>query len=202
VSRKRSIVAVAVTVVAMLAWLAGGRDYVARRQALSHLRPRYEQVPPFPGSVKVGERVEEQMSDSGPTGEFAVTITYRLPASAKADDFIGHIRAHLPPSWSEATDETCRRTLASVPAPPVATLPDGTPGVQSTVDVRSLVLLAKATQLTAFLPGETGTPDGRVEGVSFALSREGSLRMLRVHEATYGCAERDDSPGSEPFDAA
>jgi hypothetical protein len=195
--KTRSVVAVGVAVVALSAWLAGGRDYVARRQTEGRLRPRYEQVPPFPGSVKVGVRVEEQVSDSGRTGSFGVTILYRLPASVKAVDVVRHIRAHLPSSWSEATDETCRRTVASLPAPPVATLPDGTPSSQPARDSSSFVLLAKATQLTAFLPGRS---DGRVEGVTFELLRQGPLRLLRVHEATFGCAERDAGPGSELFD--
>lgn len=170
---------------------------------MTRLRPLYEKVPPFPGSIKVKERVdEEEEFDGQPTGSFAVTITYRLPDSVKAAEVIGHLRTHLPKTWHEVTDDTCRKTMATLPAPPTAALPDGTPATPTTpINPRSFVLLRKATQLTVFLPGETGAADGHIDGVTFELARNGPIRLLLVHTPTYGCAAADDRLGSEIFDS-
>jgi hypothetical protein len=198
---RRSLAFVIAVLVASALWMFVGRDIVARRQALNKYRTLYARVQPFPGSEKVDEDVSEVTGDDGATGEFALTITYRLPETAKAATVLDHIRTHLPASWRVASDETCRTMMAAQPPPPVATFPDGTAETTpTTLDPRSFVLLGKKTRLTAFLGARDGTPSGFREGVTFELERRGADRLLHVHGPTYGCAQHD-ADTSDPFDA-
>jgi hypothetical protein len=175
-----------------MGWLGYGRGYVAKRDARHRLAARYEMFRPFPGSVKVGETISEDRSDGNPTGSYSMEVTFRLPRLATAAAVLGHYRSVVP----------TQRIIAEQPPPPTMSLPANPVNVQPTTpstppqNPERMVLLNRATQLTVFVPGEDGTTDGRIDGITIKLIRTGGTKLVQLGPPTFGCAD----PTAEPSD--
>jgi hypothetical protein len=165
-------------VVALLAagWFLG-RPALERRHDVAALRSAYRAFPMYPGATKTGERSFEITADGVGTGDYGLTVTYRLPAMATAPEVIDFFRRRIPAGWREATDETCAG-LASLAPPPVATSAPGITAPPTTAFSGRFVLSQKDSELTVFAPGTE-----RVHGVTFRVRGT----VLTLDDASYGC---------------
>jgi hypothetical protein len=164
-------------------------------------RALYDEFPLFPGASEVsaeGYRIE---SDGRPTGDRGLRVAYELPGSTLAADVIGFYRASIPAEWTEVSDATCAALLERMPAPPRVTALDGTPITSSEApDVSEYGVMSRESQLTVFTPGETGAPDGSVEGVTFRLERRGASKYVVLDEPDFACGPPAADPAAVAFD--
>ena len=143
-----------------------------------------------PGARKLGEKPYEIRADGVGTGEYGLTVTYRLPADASSSEVIGFFRKHVPPGWHEATDETCAGVAWRMPAPPRATVSLGAPGFSTpptSAFPSRLVLRRIDGELAAFAPGSDRPGEGTVRGVTFKISDVGQERVLTLDQVTFAC---------------
>lgn len=178
-NRRRFGAAVVATLLALLAagWLVG-RPALERRHDVAARRSAYRAFPTYPGATKTGERAYELTADGVGTGDYGLTVTYRLPATAAAADVVGFFRRHIPAGWREATDETCAH-LVSLAPPPVATSAVGITAPPTTAFSGRYVLSDKDSELTVF----ASSPEGGASGVTFRVRG----LVLTLDAATYGC---------------
>ena len=143
-------------------------------------------------------------------GDYGLTVTYRLTTSATAAEVIEFFRANLPPGWTEASDQTCARLGAQMPAPPVATVPPGPIDAGTappTTGTRGpLVLMPQGGEVTVFAPDKAQDDHQRSTGVTFKVSpSRGRAERLSLNEATFACHRGDpqaawaDTPGALPL---
>jgi hypothetical protein len=182
-----TIAAVVLAALAAAAWVVG-RPALARLQDVAARRAAYQAFPVFPGSEKLGERSYEVKGDGVGTGEYGLTVTYRLPAGAVAAEVISFLRASIPPGWHEATDETCAGVAATMPPAPLATVPPGEverPPPTSAFGGR-LVLMQREGELAVFAP-EGGPGERPFRGVTFKVLDRGERRFLTLDQVTFAC---------------
>jgi hypothetical protein len=171
-----------------------GRPALARRHDVAVRRSLYQSLPIFPGAVKVGERSFALDSDGVPTGDYGLTMTYRLATPATASEVIVFLRANLPPGWTEASDQICARLGAQMPPPPLATAPPGSGNASTapptTATRRPLVLMPQDGELTLFAPDKAPDDEQRWTGVTIKVSPiRGRAERLVLTEATFTCHE-------------
>lgn len=180
-----AIVVLAVLGVAILAggWVFG-RPALSRREDVAARRAAYRAFPTFPGATKLDQDSYEIKGDGVGTGEYGLTVTYRLPTGAGASEVIGFFRAHIPAGWHEASDETCAGVASRMPPPPRATVPPGAPNQPSpptSAFSGRLVLIRVDGELAVFAPGENRS------GVTFKVSNRGQNRLLTLDQVTFAC---------------
>lgn len=186
----------AVVAAAILGGWVLGRPALARRHDIAVRRSLYRSLPTFPGAVKVGERAFELKGDGEGTGDYGLTVTYRLATSATASEVIGFLRRNLPAGWTEASDQICARLGAQMPPPPLATVPPGStdslgaPPATAAATRRALVLMAHDGELTVFPPGGAPGDMPRWTGVTFTVGPDrGQAQRLTLTEASFACHE-------------
>lgn len=168
-----------------------GRPALARRHDVTVRRSLYRAFPVFPGAIQTAERAYEIRADGVGTGDYGLTLTYRLPAAATPEEVVDFYRRSMPAGWTEATDELCARLERQMPPPPVATLPAPSPGSASppTTGRRDgLVLLRQDGELAVFAPGGDGRDGQGRRGITFKVSTAGAGRHLTLSEPTFACA--------------
>lgn len=186
--------AAVLTVLVGAAWAgwAIGRPALARRHDVAVRRSLYRAFPVFPGAIKADERSFELKSDGVGTGDYGLTVTYRLSASTRASEVIDFFRHNLPAGWTEASDATCALLHGQMPPPPVATVPPGA-GPAGTVPPTAaaptgLVLMPEDGQLTVFAPEKAPGDAQRWTGVTFKVNPgRGIAERLSLTEATFTC---------------
>ena len=171
-----------------------GRPALARRHDVSVRRSLYQSFPTFPGAVEVDERSFELKGDGVGTGDYGLTVTYRLTTSATASEVIEFFRTNLPPGWTEASDQTCARLGSQMPPPPVATVPPGSidagTAPPTTGARRPLVLMPQDGELTVFAPDKAPDDEQRWTGITFKVSpSRAQAERLSLTEATFTCHE-------------
>lgn len=172
------------------AWMFG-RPTLARRHDVAARRSAYRSFPTFPEATKADERSYEIRGDGEGTGEYGLTVTYRLPATAAPSEVIGFFRENIPPGWHEPTDETCADVASRMVPPPVTTVPAGrldpaAPPATSGVRGR-LVLMRLEAELAVFAPSVDRAGERRFSGVTIKVSTRGQDRFLTLDEVTFGC---------------
>lgn len=190
------IVVVIALLIALGASLKFGRPWLDRRQDVAARRSVYDAFPVFPGAVKASEDSYEIRGDGRGTGDYGLTVVYRLPPTATSSEVIGFLRQNIPAGWEEASDETCARSASRYAAPsPVPTMPDGSPS-PAPASVPATVLISRGSQLTVFTADRDRDAgklrsDGNVaaqDGLTFTLSGGGGEgKWLTLNEPTYGC---------------
>ncbi len=186
----------ALVAAAGLGW-ALGRPALARRHDVAARRSLYSSFPTFPGAVKAGERSFELKGDGMGTGDYGLTVTYRLASSATATEVIEFFRANLPRGWTEASDQTCARLGAQMPPPPLATVPSGATGTNPTSSAPptsatggALVLMPTDGEMTVFAPNRAPGEAQRWAGLTFRVEpTRGQADRLSLTEATFACHE-------------
>ncbi len=176
-------------------WLFG-RQALSRRHDVAARRSVYGAFPTVPGATKDHERsYEVQGGDGGGTGRYGLAVTYRIPATT-SPDVLGFLRANIPAGWHEASDETCARLQARMPAPPPAAPNVGSPPLvpPTTVSRAPLVLTRRPDELTVFTPHGDDAADGRLNGVTFTVSRTGQDVMLVLDQPVLGCQPASQGP--------
>lgn len=177
----------------VIAIALGWRDPAARRVL-------YDVFPVYPGAEEIAaDAYRINTSEGWPTRSRGLRVTFSLPDDAVADDVLGFYRAHIPAGWSEASDQTCREILERIQAPPPMTRSDGATVPPEPTDVASYGLLQRGSRLTVFVPGETGTPDGSVEGVSLTLQRQGDRKFIVLDEPEFACGPPQEDAAAEAF---
>lgn len=171
---------VAVLTLIAAGWVFG-RPALNRRDDVDARRSAYRAFPVYPGATKTGERSYELTADGRGTGDYGLTITYRLPAAASAADVVGFFRQHIPLGWHEASDDTCAAVLSRMVPPPVATSTPG--GAAPPALPGRLVLSGRDRELTVFAPGTDDSAGGVLHGVTFRV--QGTL--LTLDDASFGC---------------
>ena len=174
-----------------------GRPALARRHDVAVRRSLYRSFPTFPGAVKAGERSFELKGDGVGTGDYGLTVTYRLATSAMVTEVIEFFRANLPTGWTEASDQTCARLGAQMPPPPLATVPSGAVGTGPTSNAPptstsrgALVLMPTDGEMTVFAPHRAPGEAQRWTGVTFRVEpARGQADRLHLTEATFVCHE-------------
>jgi len=161
----------------------------------------YSAFPVFPGAVESSESSYEITADGRGTGNYGLTVVYRLPPTVSSADVIGFLRSNIPTGWTEASDETCARSAARSPAPPapVPTMRDGS-AVEAPPPEPSTALMLRRSRLTVFVDDS----DPSRGGVTFALSGGGDEKWLTLDAATYTCqapGNPDVDPAADQFDA-
>ena len=189
-----ALVLIALTGAAAVGWFLG-RPALARRHDVAVRRSLYQSLPSFPGAVKLHERSFELKGDGVGTGDYGLTVTYRLATSAAASEVIEFFRANLPTGWTEASDQTCARLGARMPPPPVATVPPGSIDASNapptTGAPRPLVLMPQDGELTLFAPDKAPDDEQRWTGVTIKVSpNRGQAERLSLTEAAFACHER------------
>ena len=168
-----------------------GRPMLARRHDVAERRSTYRSFPTFPGATKADDRSYEIRGDGEGTGEYGLTVTYRLPASTVPSEVIRFFRESIPPSWHEATDETCADVASRMIPPPAATLPAGSPASMAPPPTSAfrgrLVLTRSEGELAVFAPSVDRPGEGRFSGVTFKVSSSGQDKFLTLDEVTFGC---------------
>ena len=145
----------------------------------------------FPGATKTDEQSYEIKADGVGTGDYGLTLTYRLPRPASSAEVVDFFRRNMPAGWGEATDELCARLERQMPPPPVATLPAGSSGLSAsppTTGRDGLVLLRQEGELSVFAPGGDGADGQGWRGITFKVSAAGQDRLLTLSEVTFACA--------------
>ena len=177
-------VAALLAVVALIAagWVFG-RPAFDRRHDVAARRSAYRAFPVYPGATKMSERSFELTADGRGTGDYGLTITYRLPATASTEDVIAFFRRHIPLGWHEASDDTCGAVLSRLPPPPVATSAPGGTAPTTTALPGRFVLSGRDRELTVFAPGTDDSAGGVLHGVTFRV--RGTL--LTLDDASFGC---------------
>lgn len=188
-----ALVLLALTGAAAVGWFLG-RPALARRHDVAVRRSLYHSLPTFPGATKLGERSYELKGDGVGTGDYGLTMTYRLATSATASQVIAFFRANLPMGWTEASDQTCAQMGARMPPPPVATVPpapiDASTAPPTTAAPRPLVLMPQDGELTVFAPGKAPDHEQRWTGLTLKVSpTRGHAERLSLAEATFACHE-------------
>lgn len=181
-----------VLVGAAAAGWAIGRPALARRHDVAVRRALYRAFPVFPGAIKADERSFELKSDGVGTGEYGLTVTYRLSASTSASEVIDFFRYNLPPGWTEASDATCALLHGQVPPPPAATVPLGSAQAgtvpPTTAAPKGLVLMPEEGELTVFAPEKAPGDAQRWTGVTFKVHpSRGIAERLSLTEGTFTC---------------
>jgi hypothetical protein len=171
-----------VALIAAAGWVVG-RPALDRRHDVAARRSAYRAFPVYPGATKLDERSFELTADGRGTGHYGLTVTYRLPPTASADDVLGFFRQNIPPGWHEASDDTCGAVQSRLPPPPVATsAPGGTAPPTSAFSGR-LVLGGRDRELTVFAPGTDDRAGGVLHGVTFRVRGT----VLTLDDATFSC---------------
>ncbi|MGH9181640.1 MAG: hypothetical protein ACRDY5_08000 [Acidimicrobiales bacterium] len=167
----------------MLATLAAaglwflGRPALARRHDVAARRALYGAFPEFPGSTRIGERSYEIRGDGVGTGDYGLTVTYRLPSATEPATVVAFFRDALPPGWREVTDQTCEH-LRSRLAPP----PPPAPGSPATsAPPAKLALIRAGDEFTAF------APDSDTDGVTVGVRAFGRDTVLTLDQVHFGC---------------
>jgi hypothetical protein len=164
-------------------------------------RALYEQFPVYPRASEVSADAYRIESDGRPTGARGLLVTYELPGDASAADVIGFYRTNIPAGWNEVSDATCAALLERMPPPPTVTALDGTPITLSVApDVGSYGVMSRESRLTVFAPGETGAPDGSIEGITFRLERRGASKYLVLDEPDFACGPPTADTAATAFD--
>lgn len=176
---------------AAVGWVFG-RPALARRHDVAVRRSLYRAFPVFPGATKIHERSFELEGDGVGTGDYGLTVTYRLPGSATSSEVIQFFRRNLPTGWTEASDETCARLGSQMPPPPLATVPAGSEGLWSSPSTtgprNGLVLMPVDGELTLFAPGKAPDEEQRWTGVTFRVAAAaGPAKRLTLTEAELAC---------------
>ena len=181
----------AVAVVALLAVVGAGwtfgRPAISRRQDIAARRSAYRSFPLFPGATKVDERSYEIKGDGVGTGEYGLTVTYRLPVTATSSEVMRFFRENMPPGWHEVTDETCAGVAARKPPPRATAPPDSVVSPSTSAFSGRLVLLRTEGELAVFGPGTERPGEGRFSGVTFKVSARGEGQLLTLDEVAFAC---------------
>ena len=171
----------------------GWRDPAARRSL-------YDAFPVYPGAEEVAADAYRINTQEGwPTRDRGLRVTFLLPDDAVAADVLGFYRAHIPAGWSEVSDQTCREMLKRMPSQPPMTRSDRTTVPPEPTDLASYGLLQRESRLTVFVPGAGGSPDGSVDGVGFALQRQGDRKFLVLDQPDFACGPPQED-AAEAFD--
>jgi hypothetical protein len=165
-----------------------GRPALARRHDVAVRRSLYESFPVFPGSIKTDERSYEIKADGTGTGDYGLTLTYRLPPTASAAAVVDFYRRSMPAGWTEASDELCARLEREMPPPPAATWPAASASPPTTVTRRGLVLVPEEGELAVFAPGGDGRHGQGLRGITFKVSTAGAGKLLTLDQVTFTCA--------------
>lgn len=191
--RAPRVIAVVLTMlVAAAAGWAIGRPALARRHDVAVRRSLYRAFPVFPGAIKADEHSFELKSDGVGTGDYGLTVTYRLSASTRAAEVIDFFRHNLPAGWTEASDATCALLHGQMAPPPVATVPPGSAQAGTVPPIaavpKRLVLMPEDGQLTVFAPEKAPGDAQRWTGVTFKVNPgRGIAERLTLTEATFTC---------------
>ncbi|MGH9166005.1 MAG: hypothetical protein ACRDZW_10905, partial [Acidimicrobiales bacterium] len=165
---------------------AFSRPTLARRHDVAAWRALYRAFPVFPGATKVGERSFEIRDDDGGTGDYGLTITYRLSRSTTSTAVFTFMRRQLPSGWHEASDATCAGLAATSPPPPATPPPTGPGGgpvgpttTRPASGADAVRLFRDPSELTVLAPGRGG--------MTFRFSAEGDRRLLTLDGVHLTC---------------
>jgi hypothetical protein len=167
-------------------------------------RAMYDKFLAYPGSTKLSENIAEIRFDGTPTGHFMLEVTYQLPPGAKTVPVMAFYRAEIPSGWAEANDETCGALQDAMPPPPsTAPPPPGSTNPPATpLAPHSLRLTNPSSNLTVFLPGQTGPSGGPKNGLSIWLSVRDGLKLATFQSVSYGCSAEVHDSDALAFDNA
>ena len=182
---------------ALIVWLVIG--VIQRRADAEDRRSIYDQFALFPGARETGSERYEIRDDAGGTGEYGLRVTYELPADAASAEVIDHYRSEIPDGWAAADDHMCEVLANALPPRPTMVGPASTEPPIGYGDL-GLVMLTES-RLTVFTPGGSPLDDGRVDGVTFALSRVGDVKYVIADEPDFACGSAELDRDAEDFDA-
>lgn len=151
-------------------------DDIERRRSF------YDEFPQYPGSVTVSEEEYEIKSDGQPTGEFGLTVVYRLPTDATSTIVSDFFRENAPVGWAIADDRSCATRIAGFAVPPPD--PNWTGPTQPVVPPDDWILTHERSRLTVLSPPGTDIDSG----ITFMLSRVGPDKFVTLDQAGFSCA--------------
>ena len=190
-----------IAVVAALVAVTAGLAIVALTKAddrtddIEQRRAFYDAFPAYPNSVKVAEDEYEIKSDGRPTGEFGLSVVYRLPDGATSTAVSEFFRDSVPNGWAVADDESCAARIGGFAVPPPD--PNWTGPTQPVVPPVDWVLTNERSRFTVLSP----PGDNINSGITFALSREGRDKFVTLDRAGFSCAPTPTADAmAEQFD--
>lgn len=186
------VTAVTVVCAAVVAVAFGWRDPAARRAL-------YDEFGVVPGAEEVSADAYRITDDGFPTRDRGLRVTYELPGDVAAAEVVGFYRDNIPPGWTEASDATCAAVLERMPPPPTLMVQTGTAAGEP-LDASGYELLQRQSRLTVFVPGESGTPDGSINGVGIALLRQGDRKFVVFDQPDFTCGSPQDDSEAAAFD--